>query len=184
MPIVKLKEILATNYVDNLVVGDSLVLKQVEDPDESGLFMRSGEGGAIVGYRAPNQDLEWKKSITSDLTLDSSEKLVIDLGIDNDVSTANGTWAFVCKIENGSSRQTDTVNLYFKDQNDNILGEKEFDVDKGATGYPVTFFHAFKNDFLSGTTFRIYAKSKKDSIIKGTLTPTTLKIIEARAASI
>jgi hypothetical protein len=184
MPIVNLKEILATGYVDNLVVGETLIMQQANDPAAEGLFMRVNEFGEVVGYRAPNQDLEWKQSISTDLTLSDTEQQVIDLTVDHDVTEDNGSWAFVCKIENGSNNREDNVTLTFKDQNDNLLGTKNLTINKGATAYPVTFFEPFKQDFVSGTTFKIMATSERDSIIKGSLTPTTLKIIEARAAAV
>ena len=150
-------------------------------PEDDGLFVRVNSEGSLYGYRAVNRDLEWVATDNSDVSLDDTEKLLVELTVDHDITAANGSFLFTCKIDNGSSTRDDFVNIIIRDGDNNAISSKSIQIDKGDTGYSATFYGPFSNDYPSGTTFRVYATSNKNSIVKGTNTPTSLKIVESQA---
>jgi len=182
MGIKKLKELLAGDYVDNLTVGDTLTMKQAAAPEADGLFVRVNGQGEFVGYRAPNQDIEWSDVDSTDIVL-NSEKLILSLTPDQNITTDDGSFQFYCKLDNGSGVQDDNV-LFTLKIDDVQIKEKEVIIDRGDTNIPVTFFGSFTQNTTSGQTIAIYASSNKDSIIKGTVTSSFMKVIKARAAEI
>jgi hypothetical protein len=169
---------------ENIEVGTTITFGGGSDGAFDGLFTRVDENGNVVGYRAVNQDIEMVASDATNITIADTETLLVELTIDNDVSKENGSWAVACKINNGSSSRDDIVNLIMRDNAGNALSSKSFQIDKGDSGYPIAMWGTFANDFASGEKFKLYATSGRVSVCAGTLTPTTLKAIEAQAAPV
>ena len=166
----------------NVSIGASLIMEAADDPAADGLFMRvDGSTGQVYGYKAQNQDLEWSNTNANDVTLGSSETLIIDLSIDHDITAENGSYFFSCKIKNGASNQSDLITLVLRDQDDNAIASKSISVDKGEEGFPVTFYGPFLNDRPAGMTFRVLGYGSRNSIARGTLTPIGIKVVEAGA---
>jgi len=154
------------------------------DGSFNGLFTRVDENGNIIGYRAVNRDLEWVESNTTNIEAGASEVELLRLTVDHDISVENGSWAFACKVNNGSNNRDDWITFVLRDGGGNAIASKQFQIDKGDLGYPVAMWGAFGQAWPSGTEFVITAYSGQDSQVMGTMTPTTLKIIEAQAAPI
>ena len=108
-----ISEYLASDEADNIdikgsiSIGQSLIMEAGDNPTIEGMFMRVGANGQIYGYKAQNTDLEWVESNTGDIVAASSETQLLTLTIDNDITQENGSWAFTCKINNGSSNKDD-----------------------------------------------------------------------------
>jgi hypothetical protein len=142
------------------------------------------ENGEVFGYRAVNQDLEWKEFVNTDVIIGDTETFIISLTIDHGVTAENGSYAFSCKVKNGSSNRPENVTFVVRDEGDNAIASKMVSIDKGEEAYPATFFGDFINDHDSGSEFKVYAYGSNDSIARGALTPIGLKIVEAQAAPI
>ena len=84
--------------INSLTLSGSLTMEIADDPAAEGLFMRIGPAGEVVGYRAVNQDLEWVATDSSDITLADTETFIISITVDHDVTAANGSYMFTCKI--------------------------------------------------------------------------------------
>ena len=153
-------------------------------PEDDGLFLRVNGDGMTYGHRVPNQDLEWVESNTTDVTVGSSETELVRLTIDHDVTQENGSWAFTCKINNGASNQDDFVTLTLRDGGGTAIASKQFQIDKGDLGYPISMWGAFGQDWPSGSEFVLTAISGRNSSVMGTMTPTTLKVVEAQVAPV
>ncbi len=174
-----------------MIGGDAIGLRmkntldfEALTPDDDGMFTRVTGEGLMYAHRVPNQDLEKLVTNTSDIELPGSEVQIIELISDFEISAENGSFLFTCKINNGSSGKDDFVTLVLRDGSGNAIASKQFQIDKGDTGYGVTLFGAFGQDWPSGSTFRIFGYSNENSTIKGTLTPTSLKVVEAQAAPV
>jgi hypothetical protein len=153
-------------------------------PEDAGLFTRVDEDGMLYGHRVPNQDLEWSNTSNVDVTLSSAETLLVELTVDHEITSANGSFLFKASIDNGSNNRDDNLSIIVRDGNNNAISSLPIRIDKGDTGYPATFYGSFKNDWPSGTTFRVYVTSSQGSIVKGTRMPTGIKIVEAQAAPV
>ena len=179
-----INEYLGSGETKSIVVGENLSFKVGQDGSTDGMFLRSDANGNIIGYVAPNQDIEWLETVGTDITLDDVETFLISLQIDNDVSAANGSYAFSCKLKNGSSNRSDNITFIVRDQDGTALASKMVAIDKGEEAFPATFYGKFLNDHPSGTTFSVYAYSNNNTIARGSLTPIGLKVTEAKAAPI
>ncbi len=184
METIRISELMASGDIQNIKVGQTLSFKVGEDGSKDGMFLRANENGDIIGYVAPNQDLEWVNTINTDTTIGDTETLLVELTVDHDISKENGQYAFSCKVKNGSSNRSESVTFVVRDQDGTALASKMVAIDKGEDAFPATFYGKFANDHASGTTFSVYAYGSNDSIARGSLTPTALKIIEARAAEV
>ncbi len=183
-----IKEYLASGEAGYILAQGLLTSSTIDftglTSEGEGLFTRINENGQIYGYRAKNQDVEMVVSDTTDITAGGSETLLVELTIDNDVTQENGSWAFTCKVNNGSGNKNDWVTLVLRDGGGSAIASKQYQIDKGDLGYPITMWGDFSADWASGSVFRVYATSNENSKIMGTMTPTTLKVVEAQAAPI
>jgi hypothetical protein len=152
-------------------------------PEDDGLFVRVDDTGRLYGHRVPNQDLEWSNTNGADITLDS-EKLIVELSVDEDISADNGSFLFKCVMNNGSSNRDDFVNIIFKNKDNNAIASKTVQIDKGDTNVAVTFYGGFTQDWTAPETFRIYVTSSNNSFVNGTSMLSGLKVVEARAATV
>ena len=180
----KNKEYLASGETGNIAVGETLIMKQADDPAADGLFMRVDGNGNVIGYRAVNQDLEWKATVTNDITLGTTETFLIDLTVDHDLTNTNGSYAFNTLIKNGSSTGSDMVTFVFRDENDAAIASKAIPIDGGENGFSCVFYGTLGNAHPSGSTFKVYAYSNRSSVAIGATTPIALKITEAQAAPV
>jgi hypothetical protein len=154
------------------------------EPKDGGLFTRVDEEGMLYGHRVPNQDLEWSATSNADVELPSTEVLLVEVTVDHVVTQANGSFLFKASLTNGSNNSDDFVNIVVRDGSDNPITSKNIQINKGDTNMPITFYGGFAQDWPSGTTFRFYGTSSNDSTIKGTTTPTGVKVVEAQAAPV
>ena len=154
------------------------------EPKDGGLFTRVDENGMLYGHRVPNQDLEWSAISNADVDLPATEVLLVEVTVDHEVTQANGSFLFKASLTNGSSTGDDFVNIIVRDGSDNPITSKNIQIDKGDTNMPITLYGGFAQDWPSGTTFRFYGTSGRDSTIKGTVTPTGAKVVEAQAAPV
>jgi len=179
------KEWMKSGEIQGIKLKETITYEDVPtSPNGNDFVLRVNDIGQTYGAVVKNQDVEWVASNTTDVVAGSSETELVRLTIDNDVTQENGSWAFTCKINNGSSAQDDFVTLILRDGSGTAIASKQYQIDKGDTGYAISFWGAFGQDWASGSEFIIYAISGRDSTIMGTLTPTALKIVEAQAAPI
>jgi len=179
----RLKDLLASNYTGNMSVGNTLIMQAANDPAADGLFMRVNGQGEVVGYRAVNQDLEHVETDERDILLPDSEEKIIEMTVPFAITSENGSYVFTCKLNNGSNNADDNVTFVLRDGSENAIASKMVTIDRGDTGYSVTFYGSFQNDWVENSTFKVYAYSNRDSKVMGSsLMPTGLKIVEARAA--
>ena len=178
------REWLGSDDTANVKVGQGLIFKTGEDGSTDRMFLRSDENGNVIGYIAPNQDLEWKAIDSNDVTLGDTETFVIELTVDHEITADNGSFAFSTKLKNGSSARSDNVTFVLRNQDGTALASKMVMLDKGEEAFPATFYGEFQNDYAANTVFKVYAYSNNNTVCRGTLTPTGLKVIEARSAPV
>ena len=179
------------NINDFLLSGEALGLRVqntidfVDSPESNdGMFLRISKEGYVYGHKVKNQDIEMVTTDATDKVVGTTETDILSITTDNDVTKENGSWLFLCKIDNGSNNRDDVVTFVFRDGSGAALASKPVTIDKGDKGYSVAFFGSFTQDWASGETFKVTAISNQGSAIKGTLTPTSLKIVEAEAAPV
>jgi hypothetical protein len=148
------------------------------------MFVRVTGEGLLYPFRVKDQDLEWSNTSNADVVLTGSEVLLVELTIDHEVTAENGSFLFKASVNNGSNNRDDFVNIIFREGDDNAIASKSIQIDKGDTNVAITLYGSFTKDWPSGTTFRIYGTSGQDSIVKGTIMPTGLKVVEAQAAPV
>jgi hypothetical protein len=153
-------------------------------PEDAGMFTRVDEDGMLYAHRVPNQDLEWSNISNADVELPNSETFIVDLYVDHEITMANGSFLFKAIVTNGSNNRDDFINIIFRLSDGTAISSKNIQIDKGDTNMPITFYGSFKNDYPAGTTFRVFGTSGNDSTIKGTVTPSGLKIVEAQAVEV
>ncbi len=179
------KEWMKSGEIQGIKLQETITYEDVPaSPNGNDFILRVNDIGQTYGAVVKNQDVEWVASNTTDVVVGSSETELVRLTIDQTVTVENGSWAFICKINNGSSTQDDFVTLILRDGSGTAIASKQYQIDKGDTGYAISFWGAFGQDWASGSEFIIYATSGKNSTTMGTLTPTTLKVVEAQAAAV
>jgi hypothetical protein len=104
--------------------------------------------------------------------------------VDHEVTAENGSFLFKASIDNGSSNRDDFVDIIFRDGHDNAITSKVLQIDKGDTNYAATIYGSFSTDWDAGTTFRVYANSDNDSVVRGNIMLTGMKVTEAQAAPV
>jgi hypothetical protein len=179
----KIADYLLSGNANGMITKGTIEFSNVQ-PEDGGMFTRIDEEGRLYGHRVPNQDLEWSSTSNVDVTLSDTESLLVEVTVDHDVTSDNGSFLFKATIDNGSSSRDDNLSIIVRDGNDNAISSLPIRIDKGDTGYPATFYGSFKNNWPSGTTFRVYMISDQGSIVKGTRMPTGIKIVEAQAAPV
>ena len=153
--------------------------------DDDGLFLRLGAQGGVTGYRAVNQDLEWKAQDTTSMNIDDDVWIsVLSLTVDHDVTTANGSFAFYASVDNTSSNRDANITVQFKADGTVIGTPPMIVVDKGDLGRPINMFGSVGENVASGATITIEIYSTEILNLRGDISPTTLKVIEAQAAPI
>ena len=178
-------EFLRSGETQGIKLQETITYEDVPtSPNGNDFILRVNDLGQTYGAVIKNQDITMIATNTADVVAGSSESELVRLTIDNDVTQENGSWAFTCKINNGASNQDDFVTLILRDGGGTAIASKQYQIDKGTTGYPVSFWGSFNQNWPSGSEFIIYATSGHNSTIMGTLTPTTLKVVEAEAAPV
>jgi len=177
-------EYMSSGECKSFVLDGNQQFKQLEDGSATGFFTRIDENGNFFGYKAVNQDIEWKAFVNTDVIIGDTETFIISLTIDHSVTAENGSYAFSCKVKNGSSNKAENVTFVVRDEGDNAIASKMVSIDKGEEAFPATFYGDFINDHDSGSEFKVYAYGSNNSIARGTLTPIGLKVVEAQAAPI
>ena len=179
-----IKEYLASGEATNIKVGETLTFAVGEDGSKDKMFLRSNENGDIIGYIAPDQDIEWVVYDNTDKVIGDTETLLLSLTVDHDISTENGSFAFSCKVKNGSSNKAENITFVLRDGGGEAIASKMVSIDKGEESFPATFWGKILQNHVAGSEFNIYAYGNNDSIARGALTPTAFKIIEAQAAPV
>ena len=155
------------------------------DAADDGLFLRINESGGVVGYRAVNQDLEWKATDTTNMSVAKNTWMtILSLTVDHDVTTANGSFVFYASVDQTQSNRDVNITIQVKADGTTIGTPPMIVVDKGDLGRPINIFGAVTDVVASGATVTIEFWSTEDIKLRGDVSPTTLKVIEAQAAPV
>lgn len=179
---IKLGEYLSDGSVQDLAIKDSLIMLSAADPLAEGLFMRVGSGGIVTGYRAPNQDLEWVDSRTDLIDLGAAGIELARLTVDHDISTTSGSFSFYCKVDN-TGNATESITFRFMDDGTEIAS-KTIDISRATSGYGAAFWGSVTTPIADGSVLSVIASSTATLQVRGDISPTTLKVIEAQAAPV
>jgi len=103
-----MKDYMQSGELQNIKLDGNIDFNGIQ-PDDDGMFVRITGDGLLYPFRVKNQDKEWAASSTADVTLADTETQIIELTVDDTVTQENGSFLFVCKIDNGSSSASDIV---------------------------------------------------------------------------
>ena len=177
-------EFLNSGDVENIVVGDNLIMAKADDPAAKGLVMTIGDNGQVVGRIITDSanDVEWYAETTTDIHFDANEvKDLVSVTVDEDIAATEGVFQFYCKIDNNGRREAD-VTLNFK-VNGQVVGTKQFPIAGTVIGYPATFWGRFGSDRVSGDEFTVEMTCDKELTVVGSIVPVALKIIKTPAST-
>jgi len=183
------KEYLASGESGNVKVGDTLIITKADDPNAIGLFMRAGDGGTVVGYRAPNQDIEWTQAETSLINVPDTSTpvdiITLDMSVqhpDTEITTEDGTFNFYCRIEN-TERFTANVKVEIF-VGSTSYGFENLEIAGDDTNFPAPFWSQISSDIPQNSIVKIQISSDRAINVRGDQVDTTLKLIKARAAPV
>ena len=164
------------------IVTNSTVRYKGVTPDNDGMFLRVDTNGNTYAFRVQNQDTEWIDSRTDAVTIDSTERVIAGVTVNQDIQQDVGSWSFAAKID-AETRFDTSLTLTMK-VDGAVTRTKTIQIQGDETGYPIATWDDFAGNVASGASCVITATSDRELTLRGDLTPTTLKVVHQNSAPV
>jgi len=177
------------NINDWLLSGEAIGLRmrntldfEALAPEDAGIFLRANDEGLVYGHRVPSQDIEWVAQNVNSLTITSTPQQILSITIDDDLTPEKGSWVLTGRIDNSSKRDKDLTITIKVDGS--VVRQNTVTIEKDTTGFPLTSWGGISNTVPAGSEVILELSCTSDVELRGDLTPTAIKLVEAQVAPI
>ncbi len=178
----KIAEYMGSGELDNIAITENIQFL-VTTASEEGMFMRIGANGLISLYRAPDQDVHWIDTDTTEFNVTNLEQEVLSVVIDEEIiGDSNGSFS-ISGIVSNNRNQIQTLDITVKDDGV-ITGVGHIELAANESAKPFIFSGVITDTIANGSLITVEFGGSDFLTLNGTSTPTKIEITKAQSAPV
>ncbi len=177
-------EYMVSGDLNDILVAGNIGYTVANVPEAEDMFMRIGAGGVTSLYRAPDQDVHWEDSDTSEIPLTTTPNEILSVTIDQDMTVGDGSFVISGQASNSDNKDR-VITVTVKDDGA-VIATGEVNLLGDETDKLFAFSGGISSPVLSSSTITVEfeASTNGDLTLNGTSIATKIKITKALAAPV